>query len=103
MKMTALETLKRYFGYDSFRSGQETLIDGVLARKDVLGVMPTGAGKSVCFQIPALMMNGIAIIISPLCEKLKADGHNSSRYHAGLSDKERHDNQDDFLYRVWGK
>ena len=69
--MTALETLRQYFGYDNFRSGQETLIDGILAGKDVLGVMPTGAGKSVCFQIPALMMNGIAIIVSPLISLMK--------------------------------
>ncbi|MDR1829455.1 MAG: DEAD/DEAH box helicase, partial [Candidatus Fibromonas sp.] len=69
--MTALETLKKYFGYDGFRSGQETLIDGVLAGKDVLGVMPTGAGKSICFQIPALMMNGITLIVSPLISLMK--------------------------------
>ena len=69
--MTALETLKRYFGYDGFRSGQETLIDGILAGKDVLGVMPTGAGKSICFQIPALMMNGITLIVSPLISLMK--------------------------------
>jgi len=69
--MTKLETLKQYFGYDSFRSGQETLIDGVTAGKDVLGVMPTGAGKSLRFQIPALMMNGITIIVSPLISLMK--------------------------------
>ena len=69
--MTTHETLKRYFGYDGFRKGQETLIDGLLAGKDVLGVMPTGAGKSVCFQIPALMMRGIAIIVSPLISLMK--------------------------------
>jgi len=69
--MTKLETLKQYFGYDSFRSGQETLIDGAVAGRDVLGVMPTGAGKSVCFQIPALMMDGIAIIVSPLISLMK--------------------------------
>jgi len=69
--MTALETLKRYFGYDGFRNGQETLIDGILAGKDVLGVMPTGAGKSICFQIPALMMNGITLIVSPLISLMK--------------------------------
>ena len=69
--MTTLEALKRYFGYDDFRSGQETLINGILAGKDVMGVMPTGAGKSVCFQIPALMMEGIAIIVSPLISLMK--------------------------------
>ncbi|MDR0518164.1 MAG: DNA helicase RecQ [Fibromonadaceae bacterium] len=69
--MTALETLKRYFGYGEFRKGQETLIEGVLAGRDVLGVMPTGAGKSVCFQIPALMMNGITLVVSPLISLMK--------------------------------
>ena len=69
--MTALETLKRHFGYDNFLTGQETLIDSMLAGKDVLGVMPTGAGKSICFQIPALMMNSVTIIVSPLISLMK--------------------------------
>ncbi|MCL2282402.1 MAG: DNA helicase RecQ [Fibromonadales bacterium] len=69
--MTPLETLKKYFGYDNFRNGQETLINAALAGKDVLGVMPTGAGKSICFQIPALMQNGITLIVSPLISLMK--------------------------------
>ncbi|MCL2022284.1 MAG: DNA helicase RecQ [Betaproteobacteria bacterium] len=69
--MTAQETLKKYFGYDCFRSGQEMLIDSITAGKDVLGVMPTGAGKSICFQIPALMLDGITIIVSPLISLMK--------------------------------
>ena len=69
--MTPLETLKRYFGYDNFRSGQETLINAALAGKDVLGVMPTGAGKSICFQIPALMQSGITLVVSPLISLMK--------------------------------
>ncbi|MCL2617128.1 MAG: RecQ family ATP-dependent DNA helicase, partial [Defluviitaleaceae bacterium] len=69
--MTARQTLKQYFGYDAFRSGQQTLIDDILTGKDVLGVMPTGAGKSVCFQVPALIMGGVTIIVSPLISLMK--------------------------------
>ncbi|MCL2496873.1 MAG: DNA helicase RecQ, partial [Clostridiales bacterium] len=69
--MTAQAILKRYFGYDAFRGGQEVLIKDILAGKDVLGIMPTGAGKSICFQIPALMMDGLAIIVSPLISLMK--------------------------------
>lgn len=60
------ETLKYYFGYDSFRKGQEDIIEAVLAGRDSLTIMPTGAGKSVCYQIPALMLSGITLVISPL-------------------------------------
>ena len=63
--------LKHYFGYDSFREGQRTLVDAVLDGRDVLGIMPTGAGKSICFQIPALMMDGITLVISPLISLMK--------------------------------
>ena len=69
--MNAQGILKQYFGYDEFRNGQETLISDLLAGKDVLGVMPTGAGKSICFQVPALMMEGITLIISPLISLMK--------------------------------
>ena len=64
--MTAKETLKSYFGYDSFREGQENIITSILAGQDALAVMPTGAGKSICYQIPALMLPGITLVISPL-------------------------------------
>ena len=75
--------LKQYFGYERFREGQEWLIDNVLAGKDVVGIMPTGAGKSICFQVPALMKSGIALVISPLISLMKDQV--SSLTQAGVS------------------
>ena len=69
--MTRLETLRQYFGYAQFREGQEALIADIMGGKDVLGIMPTGAGKSICFQIPALMMRGIVLVVSPLISLMK--------------------------------
>ncbi len=60
------EILKKYFGHSEFRNGQGEIIDSILSGRDALGIMPTGSGKSICFQIPALMMRGITIVISPL-------------------------------------
>jgi ATP-dependent DNA helicase RecQ len=65
-KPTKLELLQQVYGYRSFRPGQETLIDALLEGRDVLGIMPTGGGKSICYQLPALMLPGITLVVSPL-------------------------------------
>jgi len=71
MEMTKHDALKKYFGHSEFRPSQDTVIDALLAGHDVLGVMPTGAGKSICFQIPALLLSGITIVVSPLISLMK--------------------------------
>lgn len=64
--MNKLDILRKYFGCEGFRNGQETLIDGILSGKDVLGILPTGGGKSLCYQLPSLMLSGVTAVISPL-------------------------------------
>ena len=69
--MEKIEVLRQYFGFSSFREGQQTLIDAVLAGRDVLGVMPTGGGKSLCYELPALLLPGLTLVISPLISLMK--------------------------------
>lgn len=69
--MTKTEALKTYYGYDAFREGQEPIIDALLSGQDAMAIMPTGAGKSVCYQIPALLLPGITLVISPLVSLMR--------------------------------
>ncbi|MBR3350467.1 MAG: DNA helicase RecQ [Solobacterium sp.] len=69
--MRADEILKTYFGYDSFRTGQREIVEHILSSRDVLAVMPTGAGKSICYQVPAMCMDGITLVVSPLISLMK--------------------------------
>lgn len=88
-------TLKKYFGYDGFRPGQEELIDALLAGRDVLGIMPTGAGKSICYQLPALLLPGITVVISPLISLMKDQVRalNEAGVHAAYINSSLSENQ----------
>ena len=93
--MNQHEILKKYFGYDSFREGQEELINGILNGQDVLGIMPTGAGKSLCYQVPALMLPGITLVISPLISLMidQVKSLNEAGIHAAFINSALSENQ----------
>lgn len=112
MSKTPLNTLKKIFGYDSFRNSQQEIIDDIIAGRDAFVLMPTGGGKSVCYQIPALHRSGVAIVVSPLISLMKdqvdalvACGVRAAFYNSSLkSDEARqvlarlHNNELDLLY-----
>lgn len=93
--MDSREALKKYFGYDTFRKGQEEIIESILSGQDALAVMPTGAGKSICYQIPALIMPGVTLVISPLISLMQDQvkalndiGVNAAYINSSLSDRQ---------------
>ena len=103
--MTALETLKEYWGYESFRPMQEEIVNSALEDKDVLAILPTGGGKSVCFQVPAMMREGIAIVVTPLIALMKDQVQNLNDrgikalcIHAGMTRREVDNTLNNALY-----
>ena len=103
--MTALEILKEYWGYDSFRPKQEDIVNSALEGRDVLAILPTGGGKSVCFQVPSMMRDGIALVISPLIalmkdqvQNLNARGIKALCINAGMTHREVENTLNNALY-----
>ena len=103
--MTALETLKEYWGYESFRPKQEEIVNSALEGRDVLAILPTGGGKSVCFQVPALIRDGIAIVVTPLIALMKDQVQNLNDrgikalcIHAGMTRREVDNTLNNALY-----
>lgn len=94
-KVNAIETLKTYFGYDTFREGQEKIVEAILTNRDVLAIMPTGAGKSICYQIPALILPGITLVISPLISLMQdqVKALNDAGIHAAFINSSLTENQ----------
>ena len=93
--MTPQEVLKTYWGYDSFRPMQEEIVREALEGRDVLAILPTGGGKSVCFQVPALMQEGLALVVTPLIalmkdqvQNLRQRGIRAMAIHAGMNRRE---------------
>lgn len=93
--MNKYDVLKKYFGYSDFREGQEILIDSILKGRDVLGIMPTGAGKSICYQVPALLLAGVTLVISPLISLMKdqVQALNQAGVHAAYINSSLSDTQ----------
>lgn len=98
------ETLSHYFGYDTFRPGQEEIISKIIDHRNVLGVLPTGGGKSICYQVPGLMLSGTTIVISPLIslmkdqvDQLKAMGINAAYINSSLTQKQQKEIEQDLI------
>ncbi|WP_042275100.1 DNA helicase RecQ [[Clostridium] dakarense] len=110
MSIKTLDILSKYYGYTSFRRGQESIINSIINKKDVLAIMPTGGGKSICYQVPALYLDGLTIVISPLIslmkdqvDALKAMGIEAEFINSSLSTSEYNeilDNIKDDKYKI---
>ncbi len=93
-------TLKKYFGYDSFRSEQQKIIESVLSKNDNLVIMPTGGGKSICFQLPAILFDGVTLVISPLIASMKdqVDGLNANGIPANYFNSSQDSNEQEQIF-----